>query len=171
MNEEEIKTEFGKIWNKIRELEEKNKKSGINVGLNQESMPNNSLESELKIFCKNNDLDEKRLRYEIDFQEVYPHIINHPKEKVRTKLQFKVLILLAPLYLRVYGKTLSENTIRGIFELNRVPLERMDKLYNSPPFKKFFTKSATNIKLSWAGEQEGINKLKELIENETNNRK
>lgn len=166
MNEEEIKQEFEKIWKKIKELEENQKGSSeIIIKPKQADVSDNALGSEIKIFCKNNGLDENRLKYEIDFQEEYPRIINLPKEKVRTNLQFKVLILLAPLFYRVYGKTLSQDIIRNIFELNRVPLERMDKLYNSPSFKKFFTKSSVNIKLSWAGEQEGISKLKELIEN------
>jgi len=68
---------------------------------------------------------------------------------------------------RVYGKKLSEKILRDLFKLNRIPLERMDKLYSSVPFKKFFSKSKSDIKLSWAGEQEGIKKIKESLENET----
>lgn len=171
MNEEKIKNEFEKLWKKVNELEEKIE-TKIKVQLKTENTEeNNRLKNEIKIFCKNNDIDEDKLNYEIDFQEEFPRVINFPKEKVRTNLQFKVLILLAPLYYKIYGKTLSQNSIRNLFELNRVPLERMDKLYNSAPFKKFFSKSGTNIKISWAGEQEGIKKIKELTENETNTSK
>ena len=166
MNDEEIKKEFEKIWERIKELEGKlDNKTKIEI---KTGNSDNKLEDEIKIFCKNNRIDEKILKYQIDFQEDFPHLINTSKEKVRTKIQFNIIILLAPIIYRVYKKNLSEGTIRVLFELNRIPLERMDKLYDSPPFKKFFTKSGTNIKLSWAGELEGIKKLKELIENETN---
>ncbi|MFW6027021.1 MAG: hypothetical protein ACOCRX_11860 [Candidatus Woesearchaeota archaeon] len=164
MNEQEIKQEFEKVWDKLHELEEKlNGKSSSSSQIIGKK--DDTLDSEIKIFCKNNDIDEERLRYEIDFQKEYPRIINIPNEKVRTNRQYKALILLAPIYYRIYGKTLSSDALKELFILNRIPLERLDKLYNSPLFKKFFTKSKKDIRLSWAGEQEGIKKLKELIEN------
>jgi len=162
----EIKQEFKSIWGKIRELE-------IKIGgknepkIKTENLDNN-LEEEIGVFCKNNNLDLDKLKYEIDFQEDLPRLINIPKEKVRTKLQFSTIILLAPIIYRIYKKILSEEIMRALFELNRIPQERMDKLYDSPPFKKYFTKSGTSIKLSWAGELEGVKNIKQLIENETN---
>ena len=169
---EEIKKEFEEIRRRLDKLEGKSQSTTIfSTPQEKENKKSDYLESEIKVFCKNNGLDENRLKYEIDFQEEYPRIINLPKERIRTNLQFKTLILLAPIYYRIYGKNLSPNIIKNLFGLNRIPLERLDKLYNSPLFKKFFTKSKAGIKLSWAGEQEGIKKLKELIENETNTKK
>jgi len=170
--DEEIQKRFEAIEKEVKELKEK-----MGIGENkiitkeENIVTDNNLETEISIFCKNNQIEGVRLKYKIDFQKDFPRLINLPRESVRTSLQFSVLILLSPLIYRVYKKSFSRDLIKELFVLNRIPTERMDKLYESPKFIQLFSKSGADIKLSWAGEQEGIKRLKELIENETNTSK
>src|SRR3989344_2272425 len=112
MNDEEIKKEFQKVWAKVGELEGKIEDKHKDDKFLEISKDNPYLENEIKIFCKNSDIREERLKYEIDFQKEFPRLINLPKENVRTKLQFSVLILLAPIFYRIYKKDLSKSIIR-----------------------------------------------------------
>jgi len=156
--DEEIKLEFEKLWEKVNELEDKfNEESNVDEKTPQK---NSHLSGEIGIFCKNNQIEENRLKEIIEFQENFPRLINLPQDTIRKKIQFNSLIMLAPIYFRVYKKKLFEKTLRELFELNRIPLERLDKLYSSKEFKKFFNKSGTEIKLLWVGEQKGVNRLK-----------
>ncbi len=164
--DKDVLEELQKIWKKLRELEFKANTENIDV---EKQEVKSNLEENIKLFCKNNQINEGSLKYEIDFQEDLPRMINLPKENVRTKLQFNTLIALSFIIYRVYDKKLSEELVRNLLDLNKIPVDRMDKLYSSPDFKKFYSKSGQNIKISWAGEKESIKIIKELVsKNETN---
>ena len=78
--------EFEEIRRRLDKLEGKSQSTTIfSTPQEKENKKSDYLESEIKVFCKNNGLDENRLKYEIDFQEEYPRIINLPKERIRTK--------------------------------------------------------------------------------------
>ncbi len=164
--DEELKEEFRKIWNKIKELEEKN----INQPANKEtpnSKENLPLSEEIEIFCKNFGMEKNNLKYLIDFQKDYPRLTILPREKIRRKLQLNCLLTLSVIYTKIYRKELSEKEVRELFKISRIPMGRMDKLYSSKNFLRFFSKSGGSIKFTWAGEQEGIKEIKEMIKNET----
>ena len=168
--DDEVKKEFDKIWEKIKELEISNVNS---EELKEEKVPKKesggyrSLSKEITTFCENFNIEEGDLKYLIDFQVSYPRLTTLPKEKIRKKLQSECLLVLGLIYSKVYQKDLLQVEVRNLFNLSRITTDRMDKLYSSKYFIKFFNKSGKNIKLSWAGEQEGIKKIKEMIKNET----
>lgn len=173
---EEIREELDRIWKEFEKVKDKLKRieghpsfkvdDGLknNISSMKSIGENSSIVSSVKVFCENNKIDFNDFSKLIQIQDNFPKLIKLPVEKIRKKIQINSLLILAPIYYRGYGRNLSEKNIRKLFSINNVPSERMDKLYSSKPFKKFFGKSGTKITLKWAGETEGIKKINEIIE-------
>ena len=122
-----------------------------------------NIQDEIIAFSDNLGIKEEKIMELIDFQEKLPRLMNVPKEKTRAKLQAKSLMLLSILSVRVYKLSLNTKIIKDLFTLSRVPMERMDKLYSSTIFKRYFSKSGENIKFSWAGEKEAEKMILEIV--------
>jgi len=157
--DEETKQEIERIWKKVTEIE-------TLIG-NKPKIPQNcnTKYSEIENFCKNIEISEEELRNKIDFQDM-PRLTFAFKEKSRTKIQFKSLMVLALLCKKIYSKSLTEGEILKLFKFSKVPSERMDKLYSSTSFKKYFSKTKDQVNCSWAGEKESEKIIKNLIKNE-----
>jgi len=169
MDEEEIKQKFEKLWERVKELEAKiGKKEATPEKLRKKGFKE---ETNIEKFSRSLGINEKALRFKIDFQDEMPRLMEIPKGKTRTKTQYKSLMVLGILYKKIYDQSIDNNKIIRLFHLSKIPTERLDKLYGSPMFNKFFTKSKNEIRFSWAGEKEAEKLIKELIENETNTSK
>jgi hypothetical protein len=160
--DEEIKKEFEKVWKKMQELELN--KTAFSLTVKDTASSSNSIKSlNIKEFSIANEINEESLRTFIDFQPNQPRLTNIPKDAIRTQIQFKAILILGIIYEKIYDQNLSNQSVIDLFCFSKIPTERMDKLYESPMFTKYFSKSGKDIKLSWAGEKEAIKMLKETV--------
>ena len=161
--DDEIRNKFEEIGKRLTKIEKMlfnedplKKIERISLGLDQE----------IKSFCENLEISEEKLRYKIDFQEDIPRLMFELKEVFRTNLQFRALMILGLLYIKIYNKEINAKILNDLFKRSKIPTERFDKLSNSPNFRKYFNKKGGEIKFSWAGEQEAKKEISNLVKND-----
>ena len=167
----EIEERLDKLEGRMKEIYALLSDERSKSHLPEQDLDNKEASLEIDTFCRSLELESEKVRYLVDFQKSFPRLIEPIKEKKRTALQFKALMILGLIYKRCYGREIDSEKIRELFKFSRISTDRMDKLYASSNFKKYFSKKDKNIKFSWAGEKEAEKMIVELIKNETDTQK
>jgi len=82
-----------------------------------------------------------------------------PRGATRVKIQLLGLTMISLLMQKIYDSK-SINAME-VLKRSKLPTERIDNLNNNPDFKRTFSGTGRSLKLTWIGEKEA----KELLKN------
>ncbi|KKN35176.1 hypothetical protein LCGC14_0786280 [marine sediment metagenome] len=130
------------------------------------SIDREELNQNIILFAKDNGLDEERLRILFEFHEGGVRISTPIKEKIRSKMQIKTLLLLGILLKKVFR--LNEFNGKILLKESRTSIERLDLLNKAKHYEKYFSinKPKTAMQLTYAGEKKAIEMLESYIDKE-----
>jgi hypothetical protein len=123
---------------------------------------NEELMKNIKEFAKRNKIEEEKLKIAFDFQPDSLRLLIKFEEKIRKPLQIKSLMILGILLKKIYnidsfdGKKLLKNS--------GISYDRLDLLDSNKKYSNYFSKGSKRaIKLTFAGEKQAMEMLRDLI--------
>lgn len=122
------------------------------------------IEESLEYFAKTLKTEAEKLKLIFDFQDNYVRFYEPPSEKIRKKIQLCALIPLATIMHEVYKIKIIDAV--DLLVKNHVNSDRLDLLYTSKEFIKFFTGKKKNLKITWLGIKEGKQRIRKLLNDE-----
>jgi hypothetical protein len=146
-------------WGLAKPVEDKQTESASTVGEKVIAAP--VVEKGIKVLCQQLGVSVESFREKVDFGEGYPRLFYPPDEKTRLRLQFKGLMLLSIIMKKVYGKNTVNPT--DLLKMNGFPTERLDNLSTIKGFNRLFSKEGSELKLTWPGENNALELLKEYL--------
>ncbi len=115
----------------------------------------------LLALCKQIGVTPDQVHAKFDLQPDGIRIYSPPDEPTRTKLQLEGLKVLSILLKKVYDfKTVNATELLG---KSKLPTERIDNLNNNDEYKRLFTGTARALQLTWQGEKECLEALKNYL--------